>query len=62
MGLKLIYELEGKEVKLIPLSWQSVTGLIYTLHWLIVMPFVITKMAFTPKKLRWVKTPRQGDG
>jgi 1,2-diacylglycerol 3-beta-glucosyltransferase len=37
-------------------------GSVYMLHWIAVMPFTTHRMALRPKQLKWVKTPRQGDG
>ncbi|HEY9703388.1 MAG TPA: glycosyltransferase family 2 protein, partial [Allocoleopsis sp.] len=39
---------------------STIMGNIYMLHWFIVMGFHTTKMAFLPKKLKWVKTVHQG--
>ncbi len=39
---------------------STIMGNIYMLHWFIVMGFHTTKMAFFPKKLKWVKTVHQG--
>ncbi len=36
-------------------------GLIYLVHWVVVMPWTTVRMAFQPKTLNWVKTPRQAD-
>jgi 1,2-diacylglycerol 3-beta-glucosyltransferase len=36
-------------------------GLIYMLHWMVVMPAVTLRMACLPKQLKWVKTLRQAD-
>jgi 1,2-diacylglycerol 3-beta-glucosyltransferase len=40
---------------------QLLLGLIYMLHWMVVMPAVTLRMAFQAKQLKWVKTPRQAD-
>jgi 1,2-diacylglycerol 3-beta-glucosyltransferase len=43
-------------------GWQGVfLGLFYMLHWMVVMPAVTLRMAFRAKRLKWVKTLRQGD-
>ena len=36
-------------------------GLLYLVHWVVVMPWTTVRMAFQPKTLKWVKTPRQAD-
>jgi 1,2-diacylglycerol 3-beta-glucosyltransferase len=40
---------------------QTTIGSLFILHWLVIMPFAIARMAIFPKQLKWVKTPRQGD-
>ncbi|WP_310487425.1 glycosyltransferase family 2 protein [Chamaesiphon sp. VAR_69_metabat_338] len=49
-----------------PVSWvtlfkQTAIGSLFILHWLIVMPLAIARMAILPKRLKWVKTLRQDD-
>ena len=48
-----------------PLSWgqaiaQAIRGTIYMLHWIVVMAATTTRMAFRPKRLKWVKTVHRG--
>jgi 1,2-diacylglycerol 3-beta-glucosyltransferase len=38
-----------------------VIGLLYLVHWVVVMPWTTVRMAAQPKTLKWVKTPRQAD-
>jgi 1,2-diacylglycerol 3-beta-glucosyltransferase len=45
---------------LLALNWQILRGMIYLLHWLIVMPSTIIRMSVRPKRLKWVKTIHQG--
>ncbi len=40
---------------------QTAIGSLFILHWLVIMPWAIARMAIFPKQLKWVKTPRQGD-
>jgi 1,2-diacylglycerol 3-beta-glucosyltransferase len=47
------------------LSWlaafgQAIRGTIYMLHWIVVMAATTTRMAFRPKRLKWVKTVHRG--
>jgi 1,2-diacylglycerol 3-beta-glucosyltransferase len=47
------------------LSWfsafgQAIRGTIYMLHWIVVMAATTTRMAFRPKRLKWVKTVHHG--
>jgi 1,2-diacylglycerol 3-beta-glucosyltransferase len=45
---------------LIRVSWESLRGMIYMLHWLIVMPSTTARISVRPKKLKWVKTVHEG--
>ncbi|TVQ46658.1 MAG: glycosyltransferase family 2 protein [Gloeocapsa sp. DLM2.Bin57] len=45
---------------LMAITWQIYKGMIYMLHWLIVMPSTIMRMSIRPKRLKWVKTIHQG--
>lgn len=42
------------------INWQIFRGMIYMLHWLIVMPSTIIRMSLRQKRLKWVKTIHQG--
>ncbi len=39
---------------------QTIRGMIYMLHWQIVMPSITARMSVRPKKLKWVKTVHEG--
>jgi 1,2-diacylglycerol 3-beta-glucosyltransferase len=41
---------------------QTVQGMIYLLHWFLVMATVTLRMAIRPKRLKWVKTDHGGAG
>jgi len=48
-------------------SWQTailqtVSGMIYMLHWIPVIGSVTLRMCVLPKRLKWVKTEHQGSG
>lgn len=48
-----------------PLSWfaiagQTIRGMIYMLHWQLVMTGITVRMSIRPKKLKWVKTVHEG--
>jgi 1,2-diacylglycerol 3-beta-glucosyltransferase len=45
---------------LLAFSFQSLRGMIYMLHWLIVMPSTTARMSVRQKKLKWVKTVHEG--
>lgn len=62
VGLQRSYQQAGTSVSPITLFTQTAIGSLFVLHWLTIMPFAIARMALLPKRLKWVKTPRQGDG
>ncbi len=39
---------------------QTARGMIYMMHWLLVMTFTTARMSVRPKRLKWVKTVHQG--
>lgn len=41
---------------------QVIRGMIYMLHWQIVMPSITARMSIRPKRLKWVKTVHEGMG
>ncbi|ELR99515.1 glycosyltransferase family 2 protein [Gloeocapsa sp. PCC 73106] len=45
---------------LMTINWQILRGMIYMLHWLVVMPSTIVRMSVRQKRLKWVKTTHQG--
>jgi len=42
------------------IGWQTLRGIIYMLHWSIIIPSIATRMSVRPKRLKWVKTVHQG--
>ncbi len=47
-------------VTLIKIVGQSLRGLIYMVHWQIVMLSITARMSIRPKRLKWVKTVHEG--
>jgi 1,2-diacylglycerol 3-beta-glucosyltransferase len=47
---------------LVKFAFQSIVDLVYMFHWLVIMPCITLRMSLRPKRLKWVKTVRQGDG
>lgn len=44
----------------IPLAcWQTLRGIVYMLHWMVVMSTTTARIAVRPKRLKWVKTSRE---
>ncbi|MEQ9367641.1 MAG: glycosyltransferase family 2 protein [Coleofasciculus chthonoplastes F3-SA18-01] len=41
---------------------QTVRGLLYMMHWMVVMSATTARMSVRPKRLKWVKTVHQGTG
>jgi 1,2-diacylglycerol 3-beta-glucosyltransferase len=60
-GLQRSYQQAERSVSIATLSIQTGIGALFILHWLVIMPFSIAKMAIFPKRLKWVKTLRQAD-
>jgi 1,2-diacylglycerol 3-beta-glucosyltransferase len=62
-GLVRINTAEGKSLDLLLLlqiTGQSLRGLIYMIHWQIVMLSITARMSIRPKRLKWVKTVHAG--
>ena len=58
-GLVRIQKTENNPVTVVDLfniMGQSLRGLVYMLHWQVVMFSVTARMSFRPKRLKWVKT------
>jgi 1,2-diacylglycerol 3-beta-glucosyltransferase len=53
--------LEPHQVDRFRLLIQTAIGSLFIIHWLVIMPFAIARMAIFPKRLKWVKTLRQAD-
>ncbi len=60
-GLRRSYRQADRTVKISTLLIQTAIGSLFILHWLVIMPFAIARMAIFPKRLKWVKTLRQAD-
>jgi len=61
VGLRRSYQQANRTVSIARLFSQTAIGSIFILHWLVVMPLAIARMAIFPKRLKWVKTLRQAD-
>ena len=42
------------------LTWLSLKGTFYMMHWFIIIPSVTIRMSIFPKRLKWVKTIHEG--
>lgn len=56
-GLKRAYQMSWRLA-----IWQTVSGMIYMLHWIPVIISVTLRMCILPKRLKWVKTQHLGAG
>ncbi len=61
VGLRRSYRQASQTANIATLLTQTALGSLFVLHWLVIMPFAIARMAMFPKRLKWVKTPRQAD-
>ena len=60
-GLKRIHQNKSlKTYTYLILLLQSLRGIIYMFHWIIVIGTATARMSVLPKRLKWVKTVRQG--
>lgn len=63
-GLVRINLAEGKSLSLptiFEITWKSFRGLVYMIHWQIVMLSITARMSIRPKRLKWVKTVHEGN-
>ena len=63
-GLVRIQNASGDRVRvadIFQITGQSLRGLIYMLHWQIVLSSVTARMSVRPKRLKWVKTVHGGN-
>ena len=61
VGLRRSYQQANRTVSIARLLSQTAVGSLFILHWLVVMPLAIARIAIFPKRLKWVKTLRQAD-
>ncbi|MFM2314522.1 MAG: hypothetical protein RLZZ04_3798 [Cyanobacteriota bacterium] len=61
-GLVRVQNASGQPVMpaLFRITGQSLRGLVYMLHWQVVMFSVTARMSIRPKRLKWVKTVHEG--
>jgi 1,2-diacylglycerol 3-beta-glucosyltransferase len=63
LGLYRIRRQKGDRVGFgdwLAICGQTLRGMIYMVHWLVVMPVTTGRMSIRPKRLKWVKTAHQG--
>ncbi len=59
-GLRRVAIEQGQTLSWLSALGQAIRGTIYMLHWIVVMAATTTRMAFRPKRLKWVKTVHRG--
>ncbi len=59
-GLRRVAAEQGRSLSWLSAFGQAIRGTIYMLHWIVVMAATTTRMAFRPKRLKWVKTVHRG--
>ncbi|MBE9217026.1 glycosyltransferase family 2 protein [Plectonema cf. radiosum LEGE 06105] len=59
-GLKRIHKNKGLKTYTYILPLQSLRGILYMFHWIVVISTTTIRMSIRPKRLKWVKTLRQG--
>jgi len=60
VGLKRIYQSKGLRTSYFILLLESLRGILYMFHWIVVISSSTARMSVRPKRLKWVKTLRQG--
>jgi len=62
LGSRRVYRAShsGENPPLLNSLWQSAMGMIYLIHWFVVMAAVTFRMGFRKKRLKWVKTVHHG--
>jgi 1,2-diacylglycerol 3-beta-glucosyltransferase len=58
-----ISTLENKQLNfshLLTIFAKNLVGIVYMLHWQVVMPSITARMSVRPKRLKWVKTVHAG--
>ena len=46
--------------QLLGLTGQSLRGMVYIVHWFVIIPSITARMSLRPKRLKWVKTVHEG--
>lgn len=59
-GIRRSYYPQFSFGNLLNICQQTLLGMIYMIHWLVVMPVTTARMSIRPKTLKWVKTVHQG--
>jgi 1,2-diacylglycerol 3-beta-glucosyltransferase len=61
-GIIRVQRTNNQPVSILLAAWQTLRGMIYMLHWQIVMTSITVRMSIRPKRLKWVKTVHEGAG
>ena len=61
LGTRRVSRAEGATISFWMFCNRLLFGMVYMLHWLTIIPAIAMRIAIRPKRLKWVKTTRQGD-
>ena len=61
-GIILVKRTNQEPINLLSIAVQTFRGMIYMLHWQVVMTSITVRMSIRPKRLKWVKTVHEGAG
>ena len=61
-SIKKVREANNRQVNFWAIVKETVRGMIYMLHWQVVLTSITVRMSIRPKKLKWVKTVHEGGG
>lgn len=59
-GIVAVKRSKQEDLDLSEIVLQTIRGMIYMLHWQVVMTSITVRMSIRPKKLKWVKTVHEG--
>ena len=61
-GILLVKRTNNEPINIFAIIRQTFRGMIYMLHWQVVMTSITVRMSIRPKRLKWVKTVHEGAG
>lgn len=60
LGIAQVKKANREPINWLAIAVQTIRGMIYMLHWQVVMTGITVRMSIRPKKLKWVKTVHEG--
>ncbi|VEP12714.1 Beta-monoglucosyldiacylglycerol synthase [Hyella patelloides LEGE 07179] len=61
-GIVRVKQTNNQPINILGIAIQTFRGMIYMLHWQVVMTSITVRMSIRPKRLKWVKTVHEGAG